>query len=353
MNKKLSPDEAIDHQLMAYDYELPLRLIAQTPIYPRENAKLLIYKKKSDQIVHTHVSQLPEILSPKTRLIFNESKVFPCRVLSKKITGASVEIFFLENKFNEKGEVKALLKSARKKKVGESLILPHVEKELRIISEAGEHGVEFILFCKNSLFNLSEYLNKYGELPLPPYIKRTANNSDAVDYQNYFAKTTGSVAAPTAGLHFTDSLLKRLSTNDILLKYITLHVGLGTFLPVKSGDIRDHKMHYENFFIPEDVWQDFVAHPMQTILVGTTSLRSIQSKWEGLDHSTNLYLYPGRPVVPIKGLMTNFHLPKSTLLMLVSALIGREKVLEIYQKAIELDYRFFSYGDAMLILMDE
>ncbi len=345
----------LDLQLSAYDYELPTDLIAQCPVYPRDSAKLLIYKKKSDQIIHARVSELADFLPAQTRLIFNESKVFPCRVFAHRSTGAAVEIFFLQEEFNEEGKVHVLLKSTRKKSLGDRLILPNAQQALSISEIVGEG--EFVLFAPAAAnsFCLKDYLERYGSYPLPPYIKREAGSTlkDSEDYQNYFAKTVGSVAAPTAGLHFTDDLGKRLAAKGILQKYITLHVGLGTFLPVKVEDIRDHKMHAEKFFISDELWQDFENHQAQSIAVGTTSLRALQSRWMGRQEGTDIFLYPGKPVVPLKGLLTNFHLPKSTLLMLVSTLLGREKVLELYRLAVENRYRFFSYGDAMLILINE
>jgi len=352
-------DPIFPHDLLlsSYDFDLPHELIAQSPIEVRHNSRLLVYKARSKEVIHSQVFNIDNFLLPRTHLVFNQSKVFPCRVLAKKETGGAVEIFFLAPKMDQDFSVNVLLKSSRKKDLGTLLVLPDLEFPFQIhkINSDGTFTLKYIGEDAH-VFSLKHYLENFGHTPLPPYINREAGDEDKINYQNCFARDLdlGSVAAPTAGLHFTAELLEKLKHHAIDLHWLTLHVGLGTFLPVKENDITKHKMHSEHFFMEDQEWNVIKNNLSQTIAVGTTSFRSLHSKWMGIDkNATDVYVYPGQKVVPLKGLLTNFHLPKSTLLMLVSALIGREKTLELYHLAIQEKYRFFSYGDAMLILMNE
>lgn len=346
-----------DLQLASYNFYLPEELIADRPIEGRQNSKLLVYRVKSNTIEHKNYFDLPDLLTPEHLLVLNKSKVFPCRLIGQKKTGGKCEVFIL-SLIENKGEYPALIKTRGKKNIGDEFEFG----ELKVtISSFAEDGSFFVRFNK-SHSELLTLLETIGNIPIPPYIRGgVADEKDLTDYQTVYAKDIGSVAAPTAGLHFTHELFKKLEDRGVKKSFVTLHVGAGTFKPVTTDSILDHKMHEEFFSIEEAELINIRKYQKKLIAVGTTSLRVLESLSDEkgfiktpeseLD-STSIFLYPGKEVHSIAGLITNFHLPKSTLLMLVSSLIGREKALELYQVAIDNQYRFFSYGDGMIILRD-
>ncbi len=342
-----------DHLLSSYDYDLPPELIAQRPCYPRHKSRLLVYNENLDQVTHTTFEHIHDHLPQNSKLVLNQSKVYPCRLIGKKDTGAKIEVFILSTEIQDEGYL-CLIKSSKKKNSGD---LYHFDNEVvgELIGLIGD-GTFIIKFN----LAIDEVLDKAGSIPIPPYIRSgISDDKDFDDYQTVFAKESGSVAAPTAGLHFTEDVFKNLSEKNITQSFVTLHVGLGTFAPVKSESIHDHKMHTEKYFVEKKDWQEILSADKR-FAVGTTSLRVLESLWPDKEsikplhlYDTDIFLHPGIDVKSISGLITNFHLPGSTLLMLVSSLIGREKTLQLYDIAIKERYRFFSYGDAMLIIRKE
>jgi S-adenosylmethionine:tRNA ribosyltransferase-isomerase len=345
-----------DKLLSSYDFNLPPRLIADRPIAGRENSKLLVYRVCDGSIEHKNYYDLPDILERDHHLVLNQSKVFPCRLVGQKASGGKCEVFILSLIVTNE-LYPALIKTRGKKSIGDKFLFGDLEVEIKDIIGDGSFLVSF----NKTQEELLESLESFGEIPIPPYIRSgIADEKDKTDYQTVYAKEVGSVAAPTAGLHFTDSLFQRLEKNGIKKSFVTLHVGAGTFKPVVTEDILEHSMHAEYFDIEAKDLKNIRANQNRLIAVGTTSLRVLESlsddkgfiREPNKNESTDIFLYPGKKVHSISGLMTNFHLPKSTLLMLVSTLIGREKALELYKIAIENEYRFFSYGDGMIILLD-
>ena len=344
-----------DLKLQNYDFDLPKELIASRPVEGRHYSKLLVYKGKSNKIIHDSFFNLSNYLPESSLLVVNQSKVFPCRLIGTKSTGGKCELFVLDIKPNEQGLREVLIKTTSKKKIDQTF---HFEDDLIATLKVIDEGKFFVEF---NIDDLSEYLTKFGKIPIPPYIRNgESDDKDISDYQTVFAKDSGSVAAPTAGLHFTEEIFSSLKSKSIERAEVTLHVGLGTFAPVKADFLKDHKMHTEKYFVSENNLEKINSNK-NIFAVGTTSLRVLESAHDGSDfkitadqmYETDIFLHPGIEVKSIRGLVTNFHLPKSTLLMLVSSLIGREKTIELYNEAIANEYRFFSYGDAMLILRDE
>ena len=346
-----------DHLLSSYFYDLPSELIAQRPCEPRDASRLLVYNEADDTITHAHFYDLDKFLPESAKLVLNNSKVFPCRLLGAKETGAKMEVFLLSKVANEEGLYPCLIKSNGKKRLEDKIIFS--DEFYALIKNAQTSGGYLIEFNQPDL--LETLLDKDAKIPIPPYIRGgESDEQDVENYQTIYAgdrkEDEGSVAAPTAGLHFTDRVFKKLSDKNITKNFVTLHVGLGTFLPVKTGDIRDHNMHSENYFVSPEHWNSILDSDYR-VAVGTTSLRVLESLWSekegyiaGEMKDTSIFLHPGVEVKSIHALLTNFHLPESTLLMLVSSLIGREKTMELYREAVKEKYRFFSYGDAMLIL---
>jgi len=343
-----------DLQLASYFYELPPELIAERPCPDRTQARLLVYDQTRDQVGHHVIGDLPKLLPPQTKIFLNETKVFPCRLRAHKPSGAAVEVFILSLVAVVPGSYQVMLKSSGKKRIGEALILPG---DIEAVIEASLPDGLFLLHLPPSLVpDLDLYLAKFGSMPIPPYIRKgVSDEQDLTDYQTSFASAVGSVAAPTAGLHFTPPLMEELKASSHRFHPLTLHVGLGTFRPVKAEILTDHQMHEETYSIDAETWEALNGAGPK-LAIGTTALRALESALQtknfspGKWHETNLFLYPGKQVRAVDALLTNFHLPESSLLMLVSSLIGRAKTLELYQEAIEKKYRFFSYGDAMLIL---
>jgi S-adenosylmethionine:tRNA ribosyltransferase-isomerase len=346
----------LELQLSSYDYPLPAGLIAKRPVAVRDESRLLVYDRKTEMVTHTKFSDLPTFLPRKSLLVLNRSRVFPCRLIGQKSSGARYELLLL-SPTGRKGDdsstiVPALIRSARRKREGEQVLLE--EGGVATILERREDGTFLV---EINQYPLIDYLKRVGRVPIPPYIRAGESDlQDQTDYQTVYAKEVGSVAAPTAGLHFTPELLERVESETAGIASVTLHVGVGTFAPVNQEIITDHQMHQEHFWVDQENLAKITAADNNIVAVGTTSLRVLESLKRldssiAADHlySTDIFLYPGQQIESISGLVTNFHLPKSTLLMLVSALVGRERCLELYQEAIDHSYRFFSYGDAMYI----
>lgn len=339
----------------SYNYQLPQELIAQRPIAGRSHSRLLVYQQKSNEIIHATFDQIGQYLPKKSALAINQSRVYPCRLKVEKSTGGKGEIFILAPRLDDQGLFPALIKTSGRKKRGDLFGLTKDEPLFEIVA-LNDDGTFTLKYLGQDFENV---INEAGKIPIPPYIRKGESDlQDLEDYQTVFATEEGSVAAPTAGLHFTPELMNQLRAQGHDFAPVTLHVGLGTFLPVKSESLLDHKMHTENYKI-ETSSLELLNSGREIIAVGTTSLRCLESaylngkispqnkEW----NATNIFLHPGKEIHSIKGLLTNFHLPESTLIMLVSALLGREKTLELYRIAVEEKYRFFSYGDAMLILL--
>jgi len=328
-------------KLSEFDYILPKELIAQDPLKERDSARLLVVERKSGSIKHCVFKDLGDFLKPNDLLVLNDTKVLPCRLKGKRATGGKVEIFLLKR--NENKTFSALLKPGRLK-LGEKINFNGGKIQAEILSK---NEVAFNTQDVNEIYGL-------GAIPLPPYIKREAVAEDSIYYQTVYAKEEGAVASPTAGLHFTDGLLKKINENGVGTSYVTLHVGLGTFKPVKSDNITEHKMDKEYFKVPDAVVSAIEKTKKfsgRVIAVGTTSLRALESfalgKKEG---ETDLFIYPGFDFKITDCLLTNFHLPRTTLFMLVCAFCGEELAKKAYQEAVRDNYRFYSYGDAMLII---
>ncbi len=343
-----------------FDYHLPAELIAQRPCPERDKARLLVYDRRKDVLEHRMVRELPDILAPDTLMVFNDTKVMPVRLYGRKITGGAVEFLLLDMPAAGENGCRGIGKARRKLKPGEVI---RINEKLRVvIRDKNEDGVMSLEFEGKE--DLSAQIESAGVMPLPPYIKRdredpqTLRELDKKRYQTVYAARPGAVAAPTAGLHFTDKLISAIEEKGIRRAFVTLHVGMGTFTPVREEDVENHVMHEERIEVSGDA-ADAVnvakKEKRKVLAVGTTVCRTLESAWRDGEvrpgmSSTRLFIKPGYEFPAIDALMTNFHLPQSTLLMLVSALIGREKTLEIYQEAIRENYRFYSYGDAMLLL---
>ena len=340
-----------------FDYELPKELIAQNPIEKREFCKMMVLDKKSKTIENRHFFNILDYLKKGDILILNDTKVYPARIITKRTTGAKIEVFLL-NPTNKINQWEALTKNAKRVKENEILNVAD-DFQIKIIEKKpAENENEIPKYIVELIFegeNVYEILNKYGSIPLPPYISREATKEDTTNYQTVFAKNIGSAACPTAGLHFTNELLDKIKKKGVEIAYITLNVGLGTFMPVKTENIEEHSMHYESFEIPTETEKLINEKKGSIIAVGTTVLRCLEATYQkngkiiATKDKTNIFIYPPYKIKSIDKLITNFHLPKSTSVMLVSAFAGKDFIFEAYQKAIEEKYRFFSYGDCMLI----
>ena len=333
-------------------YDLPQELIAQDPLEDRSSSRLLVLDKDTGEITHKHFYDIIDYLDEGDCLVLNETKVIPARLMGvKKDTGAVVEILLLKRKSKTVWE--CLVKPGKKCRVG--AVIEFGEGLLTgTVSDIVEEGNRIIEFEFDGIFE--EILDKLGTMPLPPYITHTLKDRNR--YQTVYAKNEGSAAAPTAGLHFTKELLKDIEDKGVKLAKVTLHVGLGTFRPVKVSDVRQHHMHSEFFQVSKeaaDIINSTRANGKRVICVGTTSTRTVESASDDKGYLkeksgwTDIFIYPGYKFKVSDALITNFHLPESTLVMLVSALAGREKVLHAYEEAVKEKYRFFSFGDAMFI----
>jgi S-adenosylmethionine:tRNA ribosyltransferase-isomerase len=339
-----------------FDYELPVDLIAQYPAEKRENARLMVIHRTGGAIEHKHFYDILDYLSPGDCLVMNNSKVLPARLIGKKeATGIEVEFLLLKRKQGDVWET--MVRPGRRLKPGDRVRFSEDPLLYAEIMDYGDGGTRIVEFKYDGVF--LEILDRVGRMPLPPYIQRESGERDRERYQTVYCKEEGSVAAPTAGLHFTDELLEQIKAKGVQLAYVTLHVGIGTFRPVKCENIEEHQMHFEEYWIDEetaDLINRTKASGGKIFSVGTTSTRTLESAAEAdgtvrAGHgNTDIFIYPGYTFRVIDSQITNFHLPKSTLMMLVSAFYDREKILEAYKEAVKLNYRFFSYGDAMLIL---
>ena len=328
-------------------FDLPDELIAQAPIDRRDRSRLLCLDRNSGVIRHQYFYQLPDVLREGDCLVMNDSRVLPARLFGKRETGGAVELLLLRDLGDKTWE--CLVRPGRRIKTGAILIFGENELSAEVVGSANG-GNRFVKFNCNESFAI--VLERLGKMPLPHYIHQELE--DAERYQTVYSRVSGSAAAPTAGLHFTDELLQRLEARGIGLCFITLHVGLGTFRPVRAELVEEHEMHSEHFDISKEA-ADAINRTKtaggRVIAVGTTSCRALES-CEVMPQSgfTDIFIYPGYEFKCIDGLVTNFHLPESTLIMLVSALAGRERILQAYEEAIRDRYRFYSFGDAMLIL---
>lgn len=332
-----------------FDYDLPQELIAQHPMEPRDHSRLLVVDKKTGEIEHKHFYDLVNYLKPGDVLVFNDTRVIPARLHGTKDTGAHVEVFLLTRRDATDWEV--LVRPGKKLQVGAKI---NFSDELRCeVIEHTDFGGRVVRFKYDGIFE--EILDRLGETPLPPYI--TAPLEDKERYQTVYNRERGSAAAPTAGLHFTKELLQKIKDIGCEEVFVTLHVGLGTFRPVSEAKIEDHKMHKEFYTVSQeaaDAVNKAKAEGRRIIAVGTTAVRTLEAAGaDGQLHAgsswTNIFIYPGYKFRLVDDLVTNFHLPQSTLLMLVSTLSTREIMLQTYKKAVEEKYRFFSFGDAMFI----
>lgn len=340
-----------------FDYFLPPELIAQNPLEKREECAMMYLNKTTKEIKHLHFYDILDYLNKDDILVLNDTKVYPARIIAKRKSGAGVEIFLL-NPLNNSSCWEALTKNAKRVKEGEILeIAPDfkiklIEKQKAPnLNEIPKYIVELI-YEGDDIYKV---LNKYGSTPLPPYIEREAQEKDKDNYQTVYAKNTGSVACPTAGLHFSKELLEKIQKKGVKIAYITLSVGLGTFMPVKVENIKEHTMHYESYTIPKETQELFENKKGKVIAVGTTVLRCLEAIYQkygkiiATSDKTNIFIYPPYKIKSIDKLITNFHLPKSTLIMLVSAFCGKEYIFRAYREAVDRKYRFFSYGDCMFI----
>lgn len=343
-----------------FDYNLPNELIAQTPAEQRDSCRLMVLNREKQSIEHKHFYDILDYLNEGDCLVVNDSRVIPARMYGiKESTGAHIELLLIKRIEDDKWE--SLVKPGKRLRPGDTVILDekHNFKAHILGTYDEDNGTRLIEFEYDGIF--MERLEEVGSMPLPPYIERAAEEEDKEMYQTVYSKIDGSVAAPTAGLHFTEDLLKKVEEKGVKIAYVTLHVGIGTFRPVKVDVIEDHKMHFEECSVSEEtarIVNETIESGGRIISVGTTSTRTLESAAEETpdgyrlkagDYSTGIFIYPGYSFKLVDALITNFHLPKSTLLMLISALYDREKILEAYEEAVKEKYRFFSYGDAMLI----
>lgn len=334
-------------------YNLPEKLIAQTPLEPRDSSRLMVLHKDSDEIEHKHFYDIIDYLEPGDALIVNDSRVIPARIYGQKDdTGAKIEFLLLRQIDGNRWET--LVKPGRKAKIGSRFTFGEglLKAEVVEITDDGNRIVN--LTCQEG--NIYTTLDRIGQMPLPPYI--TEKLEDQERYQTVYSNELGSAAAPTAGLHFTNELLEKIKAKGVNIGYVTLHVGLGTFRPVKVDDVTKHKMHSEHYEIPKETAELIKATKAagkRVIAVGTTSCRTLESvasagEIKACDGFTDIFIYPGYQFKILDGLITNFHLPESTLIMLVSAFYGYDKTMKAYDIAVKEQYRFFSFGDAMIII---
>jgi S-adenosylmethionine:tRNA ribosyltransferase-isomerase len=386
ISSPMQEDIQLESSLNGYDYELPQELIAQNPVVPRDSSRLLVINSPNTGIdtppLHHIFRDLPNLLRPGDLLVMNNTRVIPARIYGRKFSGAEIEVLLLEER--QHNCWLALVKPGKRFKPGAKIIFypsPHNASRLKsgnpptaldpphpthlhtpflaatVLETDEATGGRLLQFDLPEGKSLIQLLDVFGEVPLPPYI--TASHADSEQYQTVYAVSPGAVAAPTAGLHFTPQLLERLRQCGINQAFVTLHVGVGTFRPVEVEDIKTHKMHEEWIEVPSSTVEQIQATQAsggRIIAVGTTVVRALEGaataegELKPFCGKTDLFIYPGYQWRVVEGLITNFHLPRSSLLMLVSALIGRQRLLNIYQQAVASRYRFYSFGDAMLIL---
>lgn len=346
-----------------FDYYLPQELIAQRPAEKRDSSRLLVADRNSGEVYHRRFCDIIDYLEEGDHLILNDSKVLPARIFGeRKGTGAKIEFLLIKRIEGDRWET--MVRPGRRVKPGDDIIFGEEGTENFLtahVLDYGEDGTRIVEFEYDGIF--MEILEALGSMPLPPYIERQSDDTDKDRYQTVYCRQEGSVAAPTAGLHFTEELLRKAEAKGVKLCYVTLHVGIGTFRPVKADKVEDHHMHFEEYYIDEETAEAVnkaKREGRRIISVGTTSTRTVESaaffdedagtyQIKSGAGSTDIFIYPGYEFKIVDSLITNFHLPKSTLLMLISALYDREKILKIYEEAVREKYRFFSYGDAMFI----
>ena len=344
-----------------FDYELPKELIAQRPMEQRDMCRLMVLNRAEKTIEQKKFCQILDYLNPGDCLVMNDSKVIPARIFGvKEGTGAKVEFLLIKRIEGDLWET--MVRPGKRLKPGDAVSFADDGSFKAVIEGYGEDGTRHARFIYDGIF--MERLDEIGSMPLPPYIERPGDKDDKDMYQTVYAHEEGSVAAPTAGLHFTEELLDKAKAKGIKTAYVTLHVGIGTFRPVKAENIEEHHMHFEEYTVSEEnaaVINETVSSGGRIVSVGTTSSRTLESAaafdrslgrhiLKAGEGSTGIFIYPGYEFKLVDSLITNFHLPKSTLLMLISALYDREEILKAYRLAVKEKYRFFSYGDAMLIL---
>lgn len=332
----------------SYDYDLPKELIATHPVSPADNARLLVYNRTTNSITHTTFKNLMDFLPNELSVFLNDTKVIKARIFGEKETGGKIELLLNKPLFMDR----YLVMIGGKVRIGTKLFFDeNLNAEVLEVNEDGSRVVQFFQNDKKLDFlALIDILNKIGHLPLPPYMNREDEKQDEKDYQTLFAKNYGAVAAPTASLHFTPELLEKINAK-YSVNYLTLHVGAGTFKPVDVDDILNHPMHSEYFEIGIDA-KKALDKASKVLAVGTTVTRTVEyySRTNKIQGECDLFLNPANKPIKVDYLLTNFHLPKSTLIMLIASFVGLEKTLEIYHEAIKEDYRFYSYGDGMLII---
>lgn len=333
-------------------YDLPEELIAQTPLEKRDTSRLMVLDRNSGKVSHKHFYDIIDYLNPGDCLVMNDSRVLPARLLGHRPTGGAVEVLLLRDLGNKKWE--CLCKPGRKMQVGNEVIFGNGELRA-VVTEVKEDGNRIVEFKYEGIF--LEVLERLGKMPLPPYIKEELHDQER--YQTVYSREVGSAAAPTAGLHFTNELLEKIREKGVKTAFVTLHVGLGTFRPVKAENIMEHHMHSELCMISKEtaaILNETKQRGGRVICVGTTSCRTLESlvnedgSFEEKSKWTEIFIYPGYTFKAMDGLITNFHLPESTLVMLVSAFAGRDHVIGAYEEAVKERYRFFSFGDAMTVL---
>ena len=345
----------------SFDYELPKELIAQRPLENRDSCRLMVLNRKEKSIEQCKFYDILDDLNEGDCLVMNDSKVIPARIFgTKEKTGAKVEFLLIKR---IEGDVwETMVRPGKRLKAGDVVSFTDDGSFKAVIEGYGEDGTRYARFMYDGIF--LERLEEIGRMPLPPYIERPSDDEDKDMYQTVYCCNEGSVAAPTAGLHFTEELLEKAKEKGVKLAYVTLHVGIGTFRPVKVENIEEHHMHFEEYWVSEEtssIVNETIASRGRVISVGTTSSRTLESAavfdeasqryvLKPGQGSTDIFIYPGYEFKLVDGLITNFHLPKSTLLMLISALYDREEILKAYDLAVKEKYRFFSYGDAMLII---
>ncbi|PSB35357.1 tRNA preQ1(34) S-adenosylmethionine ribosyltransferase-isomerase QueA [Chlorogloea sp. CCALA 695] len=346
-----------DSSLASYDYRLPLEQIAQNPAFPRDSAKLLVVNSSTDYH-HGIFSDLPSLLQPGDLLIMNDTRVIPARLYGRKTSGAAIEVLLLEEK--QTNTWLALVKPGKRLQPGVQIVFVGTKEQYitATVLEIDEPtGGRLLKFDVPNNLSLLQVIDSFGKMPLPPYI--TNSQADDDEYQTVYAQNLGAIASPTAGLHFTPELIQKLAELGINSAFVTLHVGVGTFRPVEVEDVTTHKMHGEWIDVSQATVEQIRATKAKggrIIAVGTTAVRALEGaaaasgQLKPFCGKTHMFIYPGYQWRVVDGLITNFHLPRSSLLMLVSALIGRQRLLDLYEDAIAQSYRFYSFGDAMLIL---
>ncbi len=335
-------------KLSDFHYHLPEELIAQEPPAERDAARMLVLDRAANTFTDRHFRDLPEYLGPDDCLVLNDSRVLPSRLFGHRGERAgSVEVMLLEPVSEDAREWRALVRPGRKLPLGE--VVRFDERLAAEITGRGERGERTLRFMGDE--SVYEALDRLGHMPLPPYIRRQDRTEDRERYQTVFARERGSVAAPTAGLHFTGAILDRCAASGAQVARVTLHVGLGTFQPIDREDFENHALHYERYSIGEEAWRE-ISSAQRVVAAGTTSVRTVESAAGSgeLAASTNLFIYPGYEFKKVGAMLTNFHLPRTSLLLLVCAFAGTELAMAAYRHAVEERYRFFSYGDCMLIV---